>query len=89
VAEQDAGAAGDLTVLLPAGWVQWSPPGQPYVAGAYEPEPVVQRHSGQVAQHWLVVCRVCGAHDEAYCASGAVRLNIARFAGLHLHGGTF
>ena len=66
----------------PTGWTVWSPPGVRHVIGAYEPAPV-PRSDGRSTQQWLVMCRWCGAHDEGYCASGAVRLNIARFAGLH------
>lgn len=87
MAPENAPAVGPLTP--PAGWTVWSPTYAPHVIGAYEPVPVAQPVTGAVCQRWLVVCRVCGGHDEACCASGAVRLNIARFAGLHEHGRGF
>jgi hypothetical protein len=59
-----------------------------HVVGQYEPAPVEQQ-DGVVGQRWVVDCAACGEHQQGCCASGAVRLNIMRFSGLHEHGRAF
>jgi hypothetical protein len=65
-------------------WISWRPDWAPHIDGRYTERETNEKGLGE-AQKVEMTCNTCGASWQTWCASGAVRGHISKFAFVHTH----